>query len=189
MRVIRFGTGREPVISARWRLRERSFYNGRNAVTASSVRPLCYAPTSLSLVVRRSETSRNVPGKGELSQYGWCELCGVSVTEAVVLWLMDNESTRFSLSAMSSPVAASSDTLWSIADLEISLQALSWYEREPTANYLADDPSRLCFEDVPALGFVVENADGLCHLSGLPVQNCQLESVLLNDTRILSSFF
>jgi len=116
-------------------------------VTASSVRPLCYAPTSLSLVVRRSETSRNVPGKGNSSQYGWCELCGVSVTEAVVLWLMDNESTRFSLSAMSSPVAASSDTLWSIADLEISLQALSWYEREPTANYLADDPSRLCFED------------------------------------------
>jgi hypothetical protein len=55
---------------------------------------------------------------------------------------INNESARFALISMSSPVAASADIFWSIADLEISLQTLSWYERVPTAINLADGPSR-----------------------------------------------
>ena len=76
-----------------------------------------------------------------------------------VLWLSDNEIASFALTAMPSSVAASADSLWSIADLEISLQTLSWYERVPTASNLFDGPSRVFFEDVVALGFDVTDAD------------------------------
>jgi hypothetical protein len=142
-------------------------------LTASSVRPLvvCF-PTSSSLGERRSETSSKVSGKGSSSRYWWRELCGVSIPEAVDycgLWTM--RAHAFSLSAASSPVAASADTLWSIADLEISLQALRWYERVPTVSNLADDPSRLCLRMSQHLALLSRMPTAVRRLSGLPVQS------------------
>ena len=99
-----------------------------------------------------------------------------------VLWLSDNEIASFALTAMPSSVAASADSLWSIADLEISLQTLSWYERVPTASNLFDGSrcTGLCCHE--------------CGQGDVFVWDCQLgigqlESVLSIDAMIFSSIF
>jgi hypothetical protein len=160
-RVIRFGTGCEPVIICTDGAFEKGVATIGGTIVDGEFRQ-AFGCTLPDMLVSRWTKERNVAqciGQVELFPV-WVAraLWGLHLRGRRVLWLIDNESARFALIAMSSPVAASADILWSIADLEISLQTLSWYERVPTASNLADGPSRLCFEDVLALGFVVVNA-------------------------------
>ena len=169
-RVIRFGPGCEPVIICTDGAYEKGVATIGGTIVDGEFRQ-AFGCTLPGMLVSRWTKERDV-----VQCIGQVELLPVWVARALwglqlkgrrVLWLIDNESARFALIAMSSPVTASADILWSIADLEISLQTLSWYERVPTASNLADGPSRLCFEEVRALGFDIVNTDSVMSSFGI----------------------
>ena len=64
-----------------------------------------------------------------------------------IIWFIDNESARCALAAGSSPVLASFAMLCVNAHLDAGLEALSWFTRVPSAANLADDASRLVFDN------------------------------------------
>jgi hypothetical protein len=161
-RVIRFGPGCEPVIICTDGAYEKGVATIGGTIVDGEFRQAfgCTLPDTM--------VSRWTKERAVVQCIGQVELFPVWVARALwscqlkgrrVLWLIDNESARFALIAMSSPVTASAEILWSIADLEICLHTLSWYERVPTASNLADGPSRLCFDEVKMLGFDIVNVD------------------------------
>ena len=72
-----------------------------------------------------------------------------------VIFFIDNDSARFALIAMHSPVLASRHIIWEVASLDVEVATLNWYARVPTASNIADAPSRLDFAEVISLGGVV----------------------------------
>ena len=88
-----------------------------------------------------------------------------------LLWLMDNESARFFAQCCVFASCGFGRHPLVKADLEISLQALRWYERVPTVSNLADDPSRLCLRMSQHLALLSRTPTAVRRLSGLPVQS------------------
>ena len=56
-----------------------------------------------------------------------------------------DDSARFALIRMFSPVSASRDILWQVAHVDMMSRAASWYARVASASNPADGPSRLDF--------------------------------------------
>jgi hypothetical protein len=63
------------------------------------------------------------------------------------IYFVDNDSARHACIRLYSPVEASSNILWAIAEQDARTQTSSWYARVPSASNPADGPSRLRFEE------------------------------------------
>ena len=62
------------------------------------------------------------------------------------MFFIDNDSARFALISMNSPVEASADIILQVAKLDMIEPGLRWYARVPTVCNPADAPSRLDFK-------------------------------------------
>ena len=72
-----------------------------------------------------------------------------------VLFFIDNDSARFALVNMFSPVDASAVLLWEVAAEDSITAAINWYARVPPESNIADDPSRLEFGRLLDDGFAI----------------------------------
>ena len=70
-----------------------------------------------------------------------------AVNRRRVIYFVDNDSVRHACIRLYSPIEASSNILWAIAQQDAQAQASSWYARVPSASNPADDPSRLRCEE------------------------------------------
>ncbi len=75
-----------------------------------------------------------------------------------VINFVDNDAARFGLIKGFSPTLSSARLLNGNSDLDASLQSRSWVERVPTASNIGDPASRLEFDVLLALGFVLREA-------------------------------
>ena len=71
-----------------------------------------------------------------------------------VLWFIDTNSSLAAIIRSYSPVFDNYELLVVNSKLDVQLQALHWYSRVPSKSNLADDPSRLNFEDLLNQGFI-----------------------------------
>lgn len=71
-----------------------------------------------------------------------------------ILWFIDNNAALSAVIRSFSAVLENFELLMINANLDVRLQCLNWYSRVPSRSNLSDDPSRLCFGDLEAKGFV-----------------------------------
>lgn len=105
-------------------------------------------PAAIAAGWASSTASKQVIGQAELfpvwvAKAHWAE----KLKGRRVIFFVDNDSARFALIRMFSPVRASADILWQIAELDLDSRATPWYARVASASNPADGPSRLDFEE------------------------------------------
>ena len=76
------------------------------------------------------------------------------ITGRAVLWFVDNNSALAAVIRSFSAVLENYELLTLNASLDVRLQCLNWYTRVPSKSNLSDSPSRMCFEELAAYGFV-----------------------------------
>ena len=93
-----------------------------------------------------SGSSKQVIGQAELYPVLVAKKCWAPrLAGRRVIFFIDNDSARFALIRMFSPVSASRDILWQVAHVDMMSRAASWYARVASASNPADGPSCLDF--------------------------------------------
>ena len=104
----------------------------------------------------RSSVDDQCIGQAEVAPVLWAKLTWSHVLRGRrVLFFIDNDSARFALVNMYSPVDSTASLLWRVAEADAEAVAISWYARVPSEANLADLPSRLDFQEVLSRGFEV----------------------------------
>ena len=75
-------------------------------------------------------------------------------TGASVVFYIDNDAARSACIQASGATRHARSLMASVSRLEMECQCKAWYARVPTSSNIADAPSRLCFDQVEALGAV-----------------------------------
>ncbi|CAJ1430111.1 unnamed protein product [Effrenium voratum] len=75
-------------------------------------------------------------------------------TGASVVFYIDNDAARSACIQASGATRHARSLMASVSHLEMECQCKAWYARVPTSSNIADAPSRLCFDQVEALGAV-----------------------------------
>jgi hypothetical protein len=68
------------------------------------------------------------------------------------IYFVDNNSARYAVVAMSSPVAETMRIIEHIAIADLESRAINWYTRVPSFSNIADAPSRLAFDEFEGFG-------------------------------------
>ena len=71
-----------------------------------------------------------------------------------ILWFVDNNSALSAVIRSFSAVLENFELLMLNTSLDVSLQCMNWYTRVPSKSNLGDSPSRMCFNELAAKGFV-----------------------------------
>ena len=102
-------------------------------------------------------TSSQCIGKAELLPVLWAtRLWARRVYGRRVVFFVDNESARYALMNMYSPVNASTSRLWDdVLTEDDTSGAINWYARVVSESNIADAPSRLDFGPLQSRGFEI----------------------------------
>mmetsp|Transcript_146707 Transcript_146707/g.408711 ORF Transcript_146707/g.408711 Transcript_146707/m.408711 type:complete len:211 (+) Transcript_146707:295-927(+) len=92
-------------------------------------------------------------------------VCAEVLCNSAALFFVGNDSARHALIARASPVGATADLLWRIAEEGARLQVDAWYERIAPASNLVDLPSLLAVRETAERFRAVEDFVGWGSLS------------------------
>ena len=135
------------------------FTDGAWEALTATIGAIIFVPGERSLVfgeVVPESIRQSWAGDADLQVIGQAELLPIfaakqkwaaALSRRRAIYFVEKGSARHACIRLYSPIEASSNIFWAIAEQDLQAQASSWYARVPSASNPADDPSRLRCEE------------------------------------------